>query len=125
LATLYRTQLSALWEGVEGSQKYLPLIPGRHLVAEAASFVELNSATYKARQAVHLFLLNDALLVSVKKRGGPIEGGAAKSRLVAERCFNLSEIVVVDLKDGGGSFLILLDHSRHQTLTFSQNVRFK
>ena len=28
------------------------------------------------------------------------EGG--KTRLVAERCFNLSEIVVVDLKDGGG-----------------------
>ncbi|GAA6058631.1 hypothetical protein JCM10212_004042 [Sporobolomyces blumeae] len=99
LATLYKSQLSALWEGVEGAQKFLPYVPGRHIITEAASFVELHAATYKAKQAVHLFLLNDAMLVSVKKRRGPGIGGAV--RLVAERCFNLSEIVVVDLKDGG------------------------
>ncbi|GAA5891419.1 hypothetical protein JCM6882_004688 [Rhodosporidiobolus microsporus] len=99
LATLYKSQLSALWEGVEGSQKFLPYVPGRHIITEAASFVELNSATYKPKQPVHLFLLNDAMLVSVKKRRGPGIGGPV--RLVAERCFNLSEIVVVDLKDGG------------------------
>ncbi|GAA5855919.1 hypothetical protein JCM8547_000416 [Rhodosporidiobolus lusitaniae] len=99
LATLYKSQLSALWEGVEGSQKFLPYIPGRHIITEAASFVELNSATYKPKQPVHLFLLNDAMLVSVKKRRGPGIGGQV--RLVAERYFNLSEIVVVDLKDGG------------------------
>ncbi|GAA6028052.1 hypothetical protein JCM8097_001849 [Rhodosporidiobolus ruineniae] len=99
LATLYKSQLSALWEGVEGSQKFLPYTPGRHIITEAASFVELNSATYKPKQPVHLFLLNDAMLVTVKKRRGPGIGGPV--RLVAERCFNLSEIVVVDLKDGG------------------------
>ncbi|KAK4699025.1 exocyst complex component 8, partial [Phenoliferia sp. Uapishka_3] len=99
LATLYKSQLSALWEGVEGSQKLLPYVPGRHLISESASFIELNSATYKPKQHVHLFLLNDTMLVSVKKRRGTAVGG--KVRLVAERCFNLSEIVVVDLKDGG------------------------
>jgi len=41
------------------------------------------------------------MLVSVKKRRGPGIGGPV--RLVAERCFNLSDIVVVDLKDAGGS----------------------
>ncbi|KAL7340040.1 exocyst complex component EXO84 [Rhodotorula toruloides] len=99
LATLYKSQLSALWENVEGSQKFLPYTPGRHIITEAPSFVELNPATYKPRQPVHLVLLNDAMLVSVKKRRGPGIGGPV--RLVAERCFNLSEIVVVDLKDGG------------------------
>ncbi|KAL8286469.1 hypothetical protein RQP46_004486 [Phenoliferia psychrophenolica] len=99
LATLYKSQLSALWDGVEGSQKLLPYVPGRHLISESASFIELNAATYKPKQAVHLFLLNDAMLVSVKKRRGTAVGGQV--RLVAERCFNLSEIVVVDLKDGG------------------------
>ncbi|GAA5858578.1 hypothetical protein JCM1840_001268 [Sporobolomyces johnsonii] len=99
LATLYKSQLSALWEGVEGSQKFLPYVPGRHVITEAASFIELHAATYKPKQPVHLFLLNDAMLVSVKKRRGPGIGGPV--RLVAERCFNLSEIVVVDLKDGG------------------------
>jgi exocyst complex component 8 len=103
LATLYKSQLSALWDGVEGAQKFLPYVPGRHIITESASYIELNSATYKPKQQVHLFLLNDAMLVSVKKRRGTGVGGAL--RLVAERCFNLSEIVVVDLKDGGGEFL--------------------
>ncbi|SCV67496.1 BQ2448_5107 [Microbotryum intermedium] len=99
LATFYKSQLAALWEGVEGSQKLLPYTPGRHIITETTSFVELNSATYKPKQSVHLFLLNDAMLVSVKKRRGTGVGGP--TRLVAERCFSLSEIVVVDLKDGG------------------------
>ncbi|GAA5851476.1 hypothetical protein JCM9279_001081 [Rhodotorula babjevae] len=99
LATLYKSQLSALWEGVEGSQKFLPYVPGRHIITEASTFVELHAATYKPKQPVHLFLLNDAMLVSVKKRRGPGIGGSV--RLVAERCFNLSDIVVVDLKDAG------------------------
>ncbi|GAA5961012.1 hypothetical protein JCM3765_006502 [Sporobolomyces pararoseus] len=99
LATLYKSQLSALWEGVEGAQKLLPYVPGRHIITEASTFIELHAATYKPKQPVHLFLLNDAMLVSVKKRRGPGVGGAV--RLIAERCFNLSEIVVVDLKDGG------------------------
>lgn len=94
LATLYRSQLSALWEGVEGSQKFLPFVPGRHLIAESASFTELNAATYKPTQPVHVFLLNDAMLISVKKRRGD-----GQMKLVAERCLNLSEIIVVDLKD--------------------------
>ncbi|GAA5946666.1 hypothetical protein JCM3775_001139, partial [Rhodotorula graminis] len=99
LATLYKSQLSALWEGVEGSQKFLPYVAGRHIITEASTFVELHAATYKPKQPVHLFLLNDAMLVSVKKRRGPGIGGSV--RLVAERCFNLSDIVVVDLKDAG------------------------
>lgn len=134
LATLYRSQLAALWEGVEGAQKLLPYIPGRHIIAESASFVELNAATYKPKQHVHLFLLNDAMLVSVQKRrhtgvmgpsasastsapgaggvagvGSGTSGGVATgaaTRLVAERCFNLSDIVVVDLKDGGGEYSV-------------------
>lgn len=118
LATLYKSQLSALWDGVEGAQKFLPYVPGRHIITESASFIELNSATYKPKQQVHLFLLNDAMLVSVKKRRGTGVGGAM--RLVAERCFNLSEIVVVDLKDGGGkllfdSFGLAADRRRVQT----------
>lgn len=104
LASLYKSQLSALWEGVEGSQKLLPYLNGRHLIAESSTFIELNSATYKPKQGVHLFLLNDTMLIAVKKRRGAGLGG--KVKLVAERCFILSDIVVVDLKDGGGECLL-------------------
>lgn len=97
---LYRVQLEALWSSVESSQKLLPYLPGRHLQAESSTFVELHPATYRPRQGVHLFLLNDALLVAVKKRTGM---GSQKVKLVATMCFSLSEIAVIDLKDGGGA----------------------
>jgi exocyst complex component 8 len=104
LQNLYRTQLQSLWTTISGSQKFLPLLPGRHLVCEAKNFVELNSATYKIKQNVELFLLSDLLLVAARKRKrGDEETKADKDgRLVAERCWNLTEVVIVDVKDSGG-----------------------
>jgi hypothetical protein len=113
LENLYKNQIQALWTQISGSQKFLPYVPGRHLICEASNFVELNSATYKAKQTVELFLLNDLLLVAVRKRKrneGPTgkdkaqgkEEDKVKGRLVAERCWNLNEVVVVDVKDSGG-----------------------
>ena len=96
LEQIYRAQISALWENIEGSQKYVPYVPGRHLIAETSQFVELNAATYKPEKAVALFLLDDMLLVAMQKK----RHYGSKVQLVAERCFSLSEIVVVDLKDG-------------------------
>jgi hypothetical protein len=66
-------------------------------MAESAAFTELNAATYKARGPVHLFLLNDSMLVAVQRR----RQMGSKVKLVADKCFTLNEIVVVDLKDGG------------------------
>ena len=102
---LYKQQVTHLWTTVEGSQKYLPIVPGRHLVYEAHTFVELNPATYKAKQNVSLFLLNDLLLVAGRRRfkGAPGMDREAqeRGRMVAERCWVLTDLVVVDLKDSG------------------------
>lgn len=97
LQQIYKAQIQSLWENIEGSQKFLPLKQGRHLIAEASSFTELNAATYKPRQQVAFFLLNDLILVAVRKK----RQMSARVRLVAERCFTLEEIIVIDLKDGG------------------------
>ena len=97
LQALYKTQLEALWESVEGSQRFLPVIPGRHILGRFNGWVELNSATYRPRTPVILVLLNDALLVAVEKRRQM--GGAV--RVVADKCFHLNEIAVTDLKDAG------------------------
>ncbi|CBQ68741.1 related to EXO84-exocyst protein essential for secretion [Sporisorium reilianum SRZ2] len=97
LQQIYRAQITSLWEGIEGSQKFLPYVPGRHLIAEASSFTELNAATYKPQQSVALFLLDDLLLIATRRK----RQMSSKVRLVAERCFSLAEIVVIDLKDGG------------------------
>lgn len=102
LQQVYRAQLTALWEGIDNSQKFIPYKPGRHLIAEAPDFVELNAATYRPSQNVALFLLDDLLLVAARKKGRM----TTKVRLEAQRCFALGDIVVVDLKDSavkGGS----------------------
>ncbi|GAC98205.1 potential exocyst complex component Exo84 [Pseudozyma hubeiensis SY62] len=97
LQQIYRAQITSLWEGIEGSQKFLPYTPGRHLIAEASSFTELNAATYKPQQSIALFLLDDLLLIATRRK----RQMSSKVRLVAESCFSLAEIVVIDLKDGG------------------------
>lgn len=95
LEQIYKAQLTSLWENIEGSQKFVPIVPGRHLIAETSQFVEVNAATYKPKQAVALFLLDDLLLIAVQRK----RPYGSRVHLVAERCFHLSEIVVVDLKD--------------------------
>ncbi|KAK6906113.1 hypothetical protein I203_100096 [Kwoniella mangroviensis CBS 8507] len=110
LQNLYKSQLTQLWSTVEGSQKYLPLVPGRHLVFETHNFVELNAATYKAKQNVSMFLLNDLLLIAGRRRmktaqssstGENGERERERGRMVAERCWVLADLVVVDVKDSG------------------------
>jgi hypothetical protein len=122
LQNMYRAQLQSLWTQVSGSQKYLPITPGRHLVCEASNFIELNPATYKTKQLVELFLLNDLMLVAVRKRkrsttetavgtsrrGAAGPDGSIKGQLVADKCFTLSEISVADIKDSGGMFIASL-----------------
>ncbi|KAH9443726.1 hypothetical protein MJO28_014006 [Puccinia striiformis f. sp. tritici] len=94
---LYRNQLESLWESVEGSQKFLPIQPGRHILSESKAFVELNPITYQSKQAVHLFLLDDSLLIAVEKQTRSATG---KAKLMAEKCFNLAQISIVGLDDG-------------------------
>ena len=108
LEAMWSTQLHALWKNVEGSQKFLPAVPGRHVIRDSPHWVELNAATWKARRAIHIFLLNDHLLVASRKRkrvdpsttaaaAADAEPQSVISKLVAERCWPLQDIEVVDL----------------------------
>ncbi|MBW0489123.1 hypothetical protein O181_028838 [Austropuccinia psidii MF-1] len=93
---LYKSQLESLWERVEGSQKFLAILPGRHIISESKTFIELHPITYQPKQALHLFLLNDSLLLAIQKRSAM---GSNKVKLIAERCFNLPQISIIDLTD--------------------------
>lgn len=111
LQTMYKQQLTTLWSTVEGSQKYLPLVPGRHLVFETHEFIELNAATYKAKQSVSMFLLSDLLLIAGRRRmksAHTDERERERGRMVAEKCWVLADLVVVDVKDSGGQYEPLL-----------------
>lgn len=105
LEALWNSHLQTLWKRVEGSQKYLPAIPGRHIVYESSRWVELNAATWKPRRRVHLIMLNDHLLVAAdKKRPEGTTNGKDNNRdklapqpLVAIRCWPLEDVNMVDL----------------------------
>jgi hypothetical protein len=99
---MWNSQLQALWKTVEGSQKFLPAAPGRHVVQNAGLWVELDNATWKSRRAMQIILLNDHLLVASRKKRRVEPGSAADSRpaaskLVADRCWPLLDIEMVDL----------------------------
>ena len=104
LEAMWNVQLHALWKNVEGSQKFLPAIPGRHVVLEQGAWLELDAATWKARRHAHMFLLNDHLMIATrrKKRVDPnaMNGDASQknaTRLVADKCWPLQDIDIIDL----------------------------
>ena len=111
LEIMWNTQLQALWKNVEGSQKFLPAIPGRHIVHESGNWIELDAATWKPKRSSHLFLVNDHFMVATRKRkrvdpnNAPNSDAAKKAptKLVAERCFPLQEVDLVDLASSNGS----------------------
>ena len=111
LEALWNTQLHALWKNVEGSQKFLPAIPGRHVVLEQSTWLELDAATWKAKRYAHIFLLNDHLMVATKRKrridpNAMTNGDAGQknsSRTVADKCWPLQDIDMVDLASAGSS----------------------
>ncbi|KAK2816738.1 hypothetical protein FQN49_008032 [Arthroderma sp. PD_2] len=106
LESMWNTQLQQLWKSVERSQKFLPAIPGRHIVMESSQWVELDSATWKPKRPVHIVLLNDHLLIAAKKRKrvdpntSNGKSVAAPTKLVAEECWPLQDIDMIDLGSG-------------------------
>lgn len=112
LEAMWNVQLHALWKNVEGSQKFLPAIPGRHVVYETGYWMELDAATWKSKRPAHIFLLNDHLLVATKRKKQRVHpdalviGDAAQkssTNLIADRCWPLQEIDMIDIAASGGS----------------------
>lgn len=91
--------MQALYKSVEGSQKFLPNSAGRHIIQNAGSWIELDNATYKSRRSIAIVLLNDHLLIaSRKKRKTEVaDSRAPVVKLVADRCWPLLDIEVVDM----------------------------
>ncbi|KAK5560979.1 exocyst complex component exo84 [Exophiala xenobiotica] len=101
LEQMWNVQLQALWKNIEKSQKFLPAVPGRHIVAETGNWIELDNATWKPKRPIHIVLLNDHLLIASKKRKrvdpNVPQQGPAPTKLVAEECWPLQDIEIVDM----------------------------
>jgi hypothetical protein len=99
--------MQTLYKTVEGSQKFLPNAIGRHVVLNAGPWIELDNATYKSRRAMQIFLLNDHLLIASRKKR-KVDAPNADSRgpmvkLVADRCWPLLDIEVIEMPGTGDS----------------------
>ncbi|KAF7337536.1 Exocyst complex component [Mycena sanguinolenta] len=105
LRIMYFNQMQTLHAQIEGSAKFAPTTPGRHVVAEVDGVIALNAATYKPTGKVKFVVLDDAVLVARRRRrtGGGGEGrgngNTNEGKLVAERCWALNEMLVLDTKD--------------------------
>ncbi|KAI9029667.1 Cullin repeat-like-containing domain protein [Phycomyces nitens] len=95
MQTIHRAQIVALWENVEGSQKFIPYAQDRQIVRECVNFVEIDPRTGQPRQAVHIFILNNCILVASRKK----RSMANKYKLVAEYFWVLENTTVLDIKD--------------------------
>lgn len=67
LKKMWASELQLLFKHVEGASKYIQAIPGRHVLAESGRWHEVNAGTWKATKTIHLFILNDVMLVATKK----------------------------------------------------------
>ncbi|TKA33808.1 hypothetical protein B0A50_00645 [Salinomyces thailandicus] len=146
LEALWSTHLQTLWKRVEGSQKYLPALPGRHIIMESQRWVELNAATWKPRRRVALVLLNDHLLVASEKKRNDLlpggQGGAAGNRLsmynpgavsassqvqpttlVAERCWALQDVSLADISSRASASIGHNNSRENNAIANAINIR--
>ncbi|GAA5808941.1 hypothetical protein MFLAVUS_002341 [Mucor flavus] len=86
---MYRAQIMALWDNVEGSHRFITQAENRHIVRECVNFFDIHPRTLQPKHAVHLFLLNDCLLVARRR----------SNKLIADYCWNIQDITIVDVRD--------------------------
>lgn len=94
LQKMWVLELQLLYKHVDGAQKYVQPIPGRHILGESGRWHEINIGTWKPTKPIHLFLLNDAVLVATRKLA---QDGNSK-RLQAVYCWPLQSVVISEIQ---------------------------
>ncbi|GBB85192.1 hypothetical protein RclHR1_11750005 [Rhizophagus clarus] len=123
MQSIWKAQIQELWAGVEGAQNFVSLEPGRHILRECSNFIEISFSTNKPKQSVHIFLLNDCLLIASKKKRQASKD-TSKAKLVADRCFSLEDITLIDMKDTQEqvNFIKILKHPTDQFIFQAGNA---
>lgn len=104
---MWATELQSLFKHVDGAANHIQPIPGRHVVAESGRWQEVNLGTWKPVKTSHLFILNDLVLIAIKKSS---EGG--KSKLQMSQCWPLNLVSMNQIESSGNdrSYMINLKY---------------
>jgi hypothetical protein len=86
--------MQSLNDNVQGLDKVLHANDERVLIHSGGTLLELSSTTLKARLPISFLLYNDTLVVAQRRRNL-----LGSSKLVLDKCWDLAEITVIDIKD--------------------------
>lgn len=84
---IWSNELNVLFKTVEGVHKYMSPTSGRHILLESGDWLELNAATLKPIQTVHIVILNDMVLIASKHL-------EKKQHFVVSQCAALRDITI-------------------------------
>lgn len=103
LEKMWVNELQSLFKHVDGASKFIQNVSGRHVLAESGRWFELNIGNWKATKAIHIFVLNDLLLVATKKSSGSGHNNTnSKSKLQAVHCWSLHDLQLQVINPGQG-----------------------
>lgn len=117
LEKMWAAELQLLYKHVDGAQKYVQMIPGRHMLAESGRWHEINVGTWKPTKAIHLFLLSDLVLVAARRA---LHDGSTK-RLQALHCWPLGAVDIAAVSappQVGGADVLYVINVRANALSF-------
>lgn len=117
LEKMWVNELQSLFKHVEGASKFIQSIQGRHVLAESGRWLEVNIGNWKAIKAVHLFILNDLVLIATKKSSATADKNN-KSRLQAIHCWPLHEIQLQILNQKNTSDKVYFIQLIHQSVSY-------
>ncbi|KAM9924187.1 hypothetical protein OXX59_004695 [Metschnikowia pulcherrima] len=112
LQKMWAAELQSLYKHVDGAQKHVQAIPDRHILAESGRWHEINVGTWKVSEPVHIFVLNDSVLIATRKR---TQDGSAK-RLQAAHFWPLSAVELTQITPP-------TTHAAVDTQTYVVNLR--
>lgn len=96
LEKMWIKELQSLCKHVEGASKYVQPLPGRHVLSESGRWLEVNVGTWKPTRSIHIFVLNDMVLIATKKNSA-LHDGNKKVKLLTLNCWPLHDVNLLEV----------------------------
>lgn len=114
LEKMWNDELLKLFKTVDGAQKFIAPTPGRHILFQSSNWVEINPATLKQLQRVHIFILNDVLLIAAKHDNKQMNLEVSKFCALRDVSLNVQPDSVIAFDFAGKQHVIYKSRSKEE-----------